>query len=139
MIVGGRIKYAEAKKDKDEPATGLSINVNIDSMALDGEILNIEYTYNVKYEKNVGSLTIKGVIKSKTDDRQKILDEWNKTKKLSNEFAEEVINAVNFTCGVNGTLIVRAVNLAPPMIFPKIQVSSTGARGVSRKGEKKAA
>lgn len=123
MITSGRITYAEVKKLKEESAAGLSINVTIDSVEAAKGMLEIKYTYVVSYEKDVATLKISGVIEAKEDSPEKIVDEWKKRQKLPDGFAEELLNAINFTCGANGTLIVRALNLAPPMVLPKIQIS----------------
>lgn len=135
MIVGGRIVSAEAKKNREENATGLNISVSIDSLSVVGGDLEVKYTYIATYDKDVGTLKISGVITEKVDNPSKIVSDWNKAKdeakkkgkaeepKLPNELAEELLNAINYTCSVNGALVMRALNLAPPMIFPRIQIS----------------
>ncbi len=128
-IVCGRIVAAEVNKKTEEQATGLNINVSIEDVAVNKGILDIKYIYTVTYEKEVGTLKITGYIEAKEDGQDKIAAEWKKTKKLPDGFAEELLNAINFTCGVNGTLIVRALNMAPPMVLPKIQISKSGGKG----------
>jgi hypothetical protein len=123
VITGGRVTYAEVKKLKEEMAAGLSINVTIDGVEATKGLLEIKYTYVVSYEKDVATLKIQGVIEAKEDSPDRIVADWKKTQKLPDGFAEELLNAINFTCGANGTLIVRALNLAPPMVLPKIQIS----------------
>jgi hypothetical protein len=125
-IVGGRIIYAEVNKKKEEQATGLNINVSVDDVVVNKGVLEIKYTYTVTYEKDVATLKITGYIEAKEDGADKIVAEWKKSKKLPDSFSEDLLNAINFTCGVNGTLIVRALNLAPPMVLPKIQIGKSG-------------
>lgn len=130
MITGGRLTYAEVKKEKEEPATGININVSIDSIEIVGDSLEIKYTYTVNYEKSIATLKISGILQAKEDSPEKIVREWKEKKRLPDAFAEELLNAINFACGVNGTLIVRALNLAPPMVLPKIQLAkSEGLEG----------
>ncbi len=46
--------------------------------------------------------------------------------------AELVLNAINYACGTNGTLVVRAINLSPPIVPPRIQLGpQQGAPGKS--------
>jgi len=138
MITGGKIDYVEVKREKDATPSGLSINVNIDDVKVEKGNLHIKYTYTVNYDEGVATLKISGLLIADESKPEKIADEYKKTKKLPDEFAEEVLNAINFTCSTNGTLIVRALNLMPPMVLPRIQVSSGPAKGPTS-GKTKAA
>lgn len=131
MIVGGRIISVEAKRNNDAEIRGLDINIAVDDVKADGEKVDISYTYKVAYQEDVGSLTITGVLNAKEEPKsaREIADTWKKEKKLPDAFAELVLNTVNFTCGTNGTLVVRVVNLSPPMIPPRIQISKGSAAG----------
>ena len=129
MITGGKITSVEAKRESDEPITGLSINIALDNVTVKGSEVEIKYTYTANYESKVGMLKIIGVLNAKEDGKlaREIGDLWTKQKRLPDQFAEIVLNTVNFTCGTNGTLVVRAVNLSPPMIPPKIELAKGGA------------
>ncbi|MFH1285207.1 MAG: hypothetical protein ABIH99_01360 [Candidatus Micrarchaeota archaeon] len=132
MITGGKITAVEAKREKDDPISGLSINIGLDDVKVKGENIEINYTYTVNYAENVGTLKIAGVLYAKEDAKKSasIGSSWKKDKKLPDDFAELVLNTINFTCGTNGTLVVRPINLSPPMIPPKIEISKvTGAAG----------
>ena len=133
MITGGRINYVEVKRDKDAAPTGININVNVDDVKLEKGELNVKYTYLVNYDEGVATLKILGLLIAKEDKPEKIVDEFKKTKKLPDEFAEEVLNAINFTCSTNGTLVVRALNLLPPMVLPRIQVQRGGTAASGKK------
>ena len=126
MIVGGRIVYAEVDKKSEEQATGLNINVSVDEVLINNGMLDVKYTYTATYEKDVGTLKIIGYIEVQDDNEQKIAEEWKKSQKIPDELSEELLNAINFTCGVNGTLICRALNMAPPMVLPRIQINKKG-------------
>ncbi len=119
----------EAKRLNDEEVRGLDINIAIDDVKVNGGDVEVAYTYAVTYAQGVGSLRITGVLNAKEEQKsaQEIGESWKKDKKLPDAFAEVVLNTVNFTCGTNGTLVVRPVNLAPPMIPPRIQIQKGGA------------
>ena len=74
-------------------------------------------------------MKIIGTLESKEDLKaaKEIESTWKASKKLPDAFAEIVLNTVNYTCGTNGTLVVRPVNLAPPLIPPKIELQKGGA------------
>jgi hypothetical protein len=131
MIVGGKITSVEAKRNNDAEIKGLDINIAVDDVKATGENVEVYYTYAATYQEGVGSLKITGVLNAKEEPKtaKEIADTWKKDKKLPDVFAEVVLNTVNFTCGTNGTLVVRPVNLSPPMIPPRIQIAKGGAAG----------
>lgn len=129
MIVGGKLNYAEVKREKEEAASGISINVTIDAIDIKDGDLHVQYTYSVNYEKDVGHLKMSGIIIAREDNPERIAREWAEKKRLPDAFAEELLNAINFTCGVNGTLVVRALGLAPPMVLPRITLAKGEVEG----------
>jgi len=132
MIVGGKIISVEAKRTSEEPITGLDINIAIDNVKVNGGGIEIKYLYTAKYAKDVGFLKIEGILNASEENaKAKSIGElWGKEKRLPDDFAELVLNTINFTCGTNGTLVVRPVNLSPPMIPPRIEL----AKGKEAKG-----
>lgn len=129
MIKGGKIQSVEAKREKEGPTKGLNINIGINDVKVKGSMLTIKYTYTANYEEGVGHLKIDGEIYAEEDKAKDIVKEWEDTKNLPKDFAEIVLNTVNYTCGTNGTLVVRTVNLSPPMIPPRIALAKGKGTG----------
>ena len=77
----------------------------------------------------VGVLRMKGALLSHEEAKQakEISAGWTADRKLPDQFSELVLNAINFTCGTNGVLVVRPVNLAPPMVPPRISLGGQPA------------
>ncbi|MFH1471064.1 MAG: hypothetical protein ABIF01_04910 [Candidatus Micrarchaeota archaeon] len=123
MITGGKIFSVEAKRNTEDPIVGLSINISIDDVLNEGNDLEIKYTYTADYAKGVGMLKIVGSISSNEEHAREIMLSWKKDKKLPEDFAELILNTINFTCGTNGTLVVRPINLSPPMVPPRIELA----------------
>ncbi|VVB66087.1 Uncharacterised protein [Candidatus Gugararchaeum adminiculabundum] len=130
MITGGRIDKVEASRKNEGPISGLSINIGLDNVTVKGNDISVEYTYTVTYAEDVGELKIGGAMFAKEDPTRakEIEKSWKAERKLPDDFAELVLNTINFTCGSNGTLVVRPVNLSPPMIPPKIEISKANSR-----------
>jgi hypothetical protein len=124
MIVGGKIEEISGKKTSEEGMKGLNINIELDSVKVKGEDVEMKYTYTASYAENLGDLTIKGVLYAKEEKKlaKEIDEEWKKSKKLPDAYAEIVLNAVNYTGSANGTLIARVLNLSPPLVPPRIQI-----------------
>ncbi|VVB57635.1 Uncharacterised protein [uncultured archaeon] len=74
----------------------------------------------------VGVLRMRGSLLSHEEAKQakEISAGWAADRKLPDAFSELVLNAINFTCGTNGVLVVRPVNLAPPMVPPRISLGN---------------
>jgi hypothetical protein len=124
MITGIKITKAEAHRDSDNDVAGLNINIGIDKVAVKGEEVTVDFNYTASYLEGVGELKMAGVLTSKEDAKnsKEISEKWAKEKKLPDWYAEAVLNAINYACGTNGTLVVRAVNLSPPIVPPRIQL-----------------
>lgn len=118
----------EVKRDSDDLISGLSINIGIDGLKVNGEDVEIKYTYTVAYAEKVGSLKIQGILYAKEEPKRasEIERSWREEKRLPSDFAEVVLNTINFVCGTNGTLVVRPLNLAPPLIPPRIEIAKGG-------------
>jgi len=128
MIKGARILEVNAKRESTAAIQGLGINIALNEVKVDGAEITINYTYTVKYEKNVGELKMVGEVYFEEDAKKakEIEKQWTEKKSLPNDFAEIVLNTINYTCSTNGVLVVRPVNLSPPMIPPRIQLGRAG-------------
>lgn len=126
MITGGRIDSIEGKKNNEEQIKGLNINITIDDVKVDGQKVEIGYTYTANYAENVGELKLKGVLFADEDKKlaKEIETEWTKNKKVPNSYAEVIINAINYSGSANGTLMARVLNISPPLVPPRISLSA---------------
>lgn len=124
MITGIKITKAEASRTKDDEVSGLNINIGVDSLSVKGTEITVEFSYAASYLEGVGELKMKGTLTAKEDAKlaKEVSDRWGKDKRLPDAYAELVLNAINYACGTNGTLVVRAVNLSPPIVPPRIQL-----------------
>jgi len=124
MITGIKITQVEARRDKDEDMTGLNVNIGLDAVVQKGAEVEISFNYSVTYTEGVGEIKMKGAITSKEDAKltKDIVSRWEKDKKLPDNYAEIILNAINYACGTNGVFVARPVNLSPPIVPPKIQL-----------------
>lgn len=137
MITAIKLTKAEARRDKDDEVAGLNINISVESVSAKGTEVVIGFSYSAAYLDGVGELKMGGSITSKEDTKlvKEINDRWEKEKKLPDAYAEMILNAINYACGTNGTLVVRAINLSPPIVPPRIQLGSQeGGKGVAPSG-----
>ncbi len=126
MIVGERILEINGTKKKWEPIKGLNINISLEDVMVDGESVEITYSYTANYEEDLGQLKIKGLLMAKEDPElaKSIAEKWQKEKKIPDEYAQQTLSAINYSGSANGTLLARVVGLTAPLIPPKIQLKS---------------
>ena len=127
MIVGERILEISGSKVPKGSIQGLSINISIDDVKLEGDILETTYVYTADYQEKVGTLKIKGVLLAKEEaaTSKSVMETWKKSKKVPDDYASVILSAVNYSGSANGTLIARVLGLTAPLIPPKIQLSKT--------------
>ncbi len=125
MITGGTIDYVEAKREREGDVKGLSIDIQVGSVKVEGRKVTIKYDYTVSYSENVGHLKMSGTLFADEDAKKakEIDDTYKKNQRLPDDFAEVVLNTISFTCGTNGMFVIRPVNLAPPMVPPRIELT----------------
>ncbi|MCX8194487.1 MAG: hypothetical protein N3G22_00040 [Candidatus Micrarchaeota archaeon] len=130
MITGIKINKIEAVKKKDEEVTGLNVNITVEDVSIKGNEIGISFNYVVSYLEGVGELKMSGSLSTKEDARvcKETAERWEKEKRLPDSLAEMVLNAINYACSTNGVLVVRAINLTPPIVPPRIQLASSPSR-----------
>lgn len=131
MITGGRIDQVEGKKNREDDFKGLNINISVDDVKVNAETVDVYYTFEANYAGEVGQVKIKGVLFSKEDKKlaKEIDDEWKKSKKMPDAFAEQILSAINYTGTANGIFVSRVLNLSPPMVPQRIQMTNIPAPG----------
>ncbi|VVC03354.1 Uncharacterised protein [Candidatus Burarchaeum australiense] len=131
------LTYAEARRMAKGAISGINVNISLEDVLVRGQDVEINFKYTVDYAEKVGMLTMYGVLIANGElaECQALSRDWNNGRKLPKEFSEDVLNTINYACGTNGTLVVRAVNLSPPMVPPRITVADEGAGAVSEEAD----
>ncbi len=127
MIVGERILEVSGTRVPQKSVKGLNINIQLESVEMNGENVEITYTYIADYKDDVGNLKIKGLLIAKEEEKltKEIISKWKKEKKIPDEYATVVLSAVNYSGSANGTLLARVLGLTAPLIPPRIQLNKS--------------
>lgn len=128
-VIGVSFRSFEAKTE-DRKVSG-NVNVNSSPRITNMEkkdvgfgvkdAIGAEFVFETKYEPDVGSIAIKGEVIYQTDRADKILQKWKKDKKIDDEAAVEILNAIfrkSLTVAINFSNELR---LPPPIQFPVVQ------------------
>ncbi len=123
MITGIGISDVEAHRPVADPITNMKFNINFDNVKVNGENVEVAYSFTTVYEggmkaeKTVGDLKIKGTVMAKEDKQMlaEISQTWKDKKTLPLRFAEDVINILNFECASRGTLLAWSIGVIAPL------------------------
>jgi hypothetical protein len=140
-ITSGRLVAVEAKRDKvDAPVQGMTMNINLDDVSSEKEEVTVQYTLTVQYHDNVGKLKISGMIVMHEDGKKlkEVMKEWKDKKRLPADVTEVLLNAINYTCAVNGTFFTQPLGLNAPMTLSPVRIGQLPAGAAPGKGEKAA-
>jgi hypothetical protein len=125
LIVGNRITRVEASRDNTEPRKGLNFKINVKDAKVSAKRVDVTYEYVAEYTEGVGQIKMDGVLTAEEDKAllDKIKKEWSDNKRLPEDYAEVIINAINYFGSVNGVLASRIVNLSPPLVPPRFSLT----------------
>jgi len=132
-VVG--FNFSKIQATKDNPIKG-KINIQNKVMIKDVEAADlafgkdkqqgVKFTFNYvsKYEPKIGSIDLEGNLLFLADAKEvkKIIDEWDKNKKIPEKVMGTVLNTVLTKCNIQALITSRDVNLPPMVPLPKVQV-----------------
>lgn len=134
MITGFTISSVEGKIESIDLLAKQrfpKLNINLDSVNVDGIKVKIGYTFVADYfdsegkdAKTIGKLKLGGVVEltESKESAAAITKKWNEKKMLPVETAEEIINGLNFRCSATGTLVAYALGLIPPLVISATRI-----------------
>lgn len=132
---GAAIRFKAGLTGEDQRQVAMDIKEMLSAKGASAKVISVKNAGMVGSEATlevapapVGVLRMKGALLSHEDAKlaKDIAAGWEADRKLPDQFSELVLNAINFTCGTNGVLVVRPVNLAPPMVPPRISLGNQG-------------
>jgi len=137
LFKGIVLNETNAKLKKMAPIKNIDVNINLNKMKVNEDIVTVDFSYKAIYVPDIGELTFNGVLNFK-DEMEKIKEyekEWKKSKSFPKDVMVALMNIINTTSSINGVLVSRAINLAPPIIPPKLEMKEKNNK--SGTGKKK--
>jgi len=128
MIVRGYFTSIESSRKEDVKPGNMNVNVNIDEVKKKDNLLEFSYTYKVNYQPEVGKIQITGKALYKGDDHDKIIESWNKDKKIPPEIGKEVVNSIMWNCSIQATNLAATMGLHPPVMVPSVSDKPEGKK-----------
>lgn len=120
------LDFETAEARKTVPGTppmpkGLNTNIDISSAKVRNNILYLGFSYLVRYLPDRSFIRINGKARFKGPEVKKAYDEWKKTRRITGDVGEQIINAINYSASINSIFIARVFNLSPPLVPPSIR------------------
>jgi hypothetical protein len=87
-------------------------------------VLKFDFGFTVKYEPAAGRIEIGGEIVELYDKEfgTKVLEQWNKDKKILPEVTREIFNTILSKSNVEAVIISRDLGLPSPIQLPRVNV-----------------
>ena len=126
------LNFKSIKANVNDEKTGGSIDVNSTPRIDDVEksdrdfiglkdVLKVSFTFETKYEPDVGEIVMKGEVLYQSDEHASILSKWKKDKKMDEHLAFDVINALFRRCLTKVIELSSELRLPPPVQFPVLK------------------
>lgn len=122
-------KKEQAPKGK----LGIKSNVSITSVE-DANIgvdksnttLRVGFSFNTEYSPDYASIQITGqmIVLEEKENAKKMLDTWNKEKKVNKDFSIPLMNTIMSKCVMESIIIAKELNLPSPLPMPKVEQSA---------------
>ena len=102
-------------------------------------VLKFEFLFVVKYEPGIGKIELNGEIVHIYDKEYglKVVDYWEKNKKLPPEITSEVFNNILAKSNVEAVVVSRDLGLPSPIQMPRVDVKPKDAAKEEAKAEPK--
>jgi len=91
---------------------------------------SIEFQYTASYGP-VGMIKLEGSLLYENDDAKKVVDEWNKTRKIPNQTASHVHTAIMHACVPEAVGIAKDLALPPPIPLPQVHLGNKPTKAQS--------
>ncbi len=96
--------------------------VSISSKNHDNSIIEFQYTTNYG---SVGIIRMEGELLFEDRNARKISDMWSKSRKMPDDVATHVHNAIIQACITEAVAIAKILSLPPPIPLPQIRIGKS--------------
>lgn len=113
-------KILVEKKNPIKGKVNISSDIKIESveeskLSIDKPCLKINFNFEVKYDPNIGSVSLGGHIfyLESPDKIKNVVKDWKSSKKLPDVMSLEVLNTILTKCNIESLVLAEKINLPP--------------------------
>ena len=117
-VIATKISYVKGSRFKPDNPSGMRIEIELPSAKARGDVVEVEFAYMARYEKETASLWMRGTVYTREESPSKaaFIEKCFKEKRIPEDFFKSVLNAVNYLCSSEAALVAAPLNLNPPLI-----------------------
>ena len=128
-----RLKTIEARRYNEGEQKPRQIRIDHNSAMTHmnyekNNVATIGFQYTASYGP-VGMIKFEGSLLYENDDAKKLTDQWNETRKISNEIASRIHTAVMHACVPEAVGIAKNLGLPPPIPLPQVRLGPDAKKG----------
>ena len=127
-VVNVVLKSLEARRYQDPQARQqirIDHNSHISLVQPDGERMRVEFGYTTSYGP-LGVVKLEGTLWHQGEGVADAVVQWEKTRNLPTEVAQEVHAAIMSTCVPEAVGLAKSIRLPPPIPLPQIRFQKEG-------------
>jgi len=105
------------------------LNVNETAVDAKKSIIKYEFNFTCKYEPGLGLVELTGELVEMYEKEfsAKVMEGWNKDKKLHPEVMQRVLNSILGRANIEAIVISRELGLPSPIQLPKVELKPAPA------------
>ncbi|MBN2095241.1 MAG: hypothetical protein JW727_04280 [Candidatus Aenigmarchaeota archaeon] len=93
------------------------------------DIILMEFDYSTIYQPLDARIDLKGELSYLTEESKKIMDRWNKDKKMDDKVSVPILNHLIKKCSVESIKLADDLQLPVPVKLPEIRSKEEKAKG----------
>lgn len=131
-VIGFNIAKIDAeRKNAPKGKVNVESNVTIKKVEVSNvslgnaneKVLDFNFEFKTNYSPDIGHIIVSGnlLFLTKSEDAEKISEEWSKTKKLEKDVMKPVFNTVLARGNIQAMIISKDLNLPAPIQLPRMK------------------
>lgn len=123
MISGITIDSVDAKIYSRGRVESFNNEFRVQGAEFGEDFVEVTYVWDMIYSPDVGYLKLSGKAKY-SDKKEKIASLrkiWESKGKIPQDFVQEITNGVNYFCTLNSVLLMRPMDVSPPISVPVVK------------------
>lgn len=137
---GIRLYKAEAECVSDRKFEGIAASLDITGVQMTGGgALKIDFTHTTKYQPGIATIRFCGftLATGKKAELDSLVSGWKKDRFLPKDVFETLVNLAKYSAETNGVLVAKALNIAPPLVVPRVRLAEPRPQIPAQKAGKK--
>jgi hypothetical protein len=118
----------EVRKGRGGNPKTIDSNILLTNAELEEGYLALDFEFTATYAPGNDSIRISGMAIFSGKETKKAHAEWVKSKAITGEQGELILNAIHYGSSMNAVLLAKAFNMMPPVVLPTLKIRKKAAK-----------